>query len=591
MKEPTCTHTGLKTRHCKLCGKEEEQTIKKKDHEYGKWTVVKEATCVREGERTRTCKVCGHEQSERIAKTPHEYGPWTITREATDHSSGRRTHTCEVCGHEESQDYDPEGTLRRRDRGEDVRALQQLLVDQSYLNVGGADGIYGGSTEKAVTRFQTDQGLNADGIAWPQTQKRLKHDFGPWETIRPMTRTEPGLRQRVCRDCGYVQTETVEPGDVIERGARSDAVRAIQQMLKQVGYDADSFDGIYGKKLDAAFADFDAKYGLSFEAGRVRPADLDALVSAWLEMGEAPLREGDSQTPVDLALSITPQTDAVTDDDVTTYAWSLTNLGSEKCMFNALLLTYGDHPDFSRDDLVMVIDGEELKADGKNHVSGSFSVAREWGEGSQNFAAIAVSEKTGEKWISNTVAFKVEGADEPRTVDPLPVELDVTNLPDGVYPVAFDPGDVASVTSGIYMNAVHFYTMDLYDGETIRGLKAGDTVMFGEDAIDVRNVEYDGDSVIINGTAMIPTGDGDTYRLLLYGDLATYTDQGTATVMVDPSATYVDSSDLDKGEVTVGYDGLVSAIQTPDDIGFNKFNTTVKIEGGRVTEINRVYTA
>ena len=88
-----------------------------------------------------------------------------------------------------------------------------------------------------------------------------------------------------------------------------------------------------------------------------------------------------------------------------TYSWTLYNLGTEKCMFNTLLLTYGDAPDFMGNDLVMVIDGEELKPNAANSISGSFKVASGWGEGALNFAAMAVSDKTGAKWLSNTVTF------------------------------------------------------------------------------------------------------------------------------------------------------------------------------------------
>ena len=74
-------------------------------------------------------------------------------------------------------------------------------------------------------------------------------------------------------------------------------------------------------------------------------------------------------------------------------------------MFNAMLLTYGDDPDFNGDDLVMVIDGEALKPNAGNSVSGSFKVSGSWSDGALNFAAMAVSDRTGAKWLSNTVTF------------------------------------------------------------------------------------------------------------------------------------------------------------------------------------------
>ena len=52
-----------------------------------------------------------------------------------------------------------------------------------------------------------------------------------------------------------------------------------------------------------------------------------------------------------------------------------------------------------------MIDGEELKPNAANSVTGSFKVAGSWGEGALNFAAMAVSESTGVKWLSNAVTF------------------------------------------------------------------------------------------------------------------------------------------------------------------------------------------
>ena len=69
-----------------------------------------------------------------------------------------------------------------------------------------------------------------------------------------------------------------------------------------------------------------------------------------------------------------------------TYNWSLTNLGTEKATFTALLLTFGE-PDFRQEDLVMVLDGVELKPGAGNSASGSFNVDADWGEGNLNFAA------------------------------------------------------------------------------------------------------------------------------------------------------------------------------------------------------------
>lgn len=53
-----------------------------------------------------------------------------------------------------------------------VKEVQEKLIALGYLS-GGADGIYGGNTAKAVAKYQSDRGLEATGKADPETQLRL----------------------------------------------------------------------------------------------------------------------------------------------------------------------------------------------------------------------------------------------------------------------------------------------------------------------------------------------------------------------------------------------------------------------------------
>ncbi|MBT8424750.1 MAG: peptidoglycan-binding protein [Silicimonas sp.] len=56
--------------------------------------------------------------------------------------------------------------LRKGSRGNAVKRLQEALGI-------GADGIFGGGTEKAVRKFQESNGLDADGFASPETLAKL----------------------------------------------------------------------------------------------------------------------------------------------------------------------------------------------------------------------------------------------------------------------------------------------------------------------------------------------------------------------------------------------------------------------------------
>ena len=62
---------------------------------------------------------------------------------------------------------------RRRCVGDDVRALQERLLEMGY-DVGRADGIYGARTARAVAQFQREVGLDPDGVCGPQTMHALR---------------------------------------------------------------------------------------------------------------------------------------------------------------------------------------------------------------------------------------------------------------------------------------------------------------------------------------------------------------------------------------------------------------------------------
>ena len=63
-------------------------------------------------------------------------------------------------------------TLKKGSTGEDVKKLQQALIDLGYLS-DTADGTFGAKTQDAVTLFQSVNGLDADGLAGAKTQALL----------------------------------------------------------------------------------------------------------------------------------------------------------------------------------------------------------------------------------------------------------------------------------------------------------------------------------------------------------------------------------------------------------------------------------
>lgn len=75
-------------------------------------------------------------------------------------------------GAEDDSDASRYTELSKGDSGEDVQALQERLVELGYLKTT-PDGSYGGKTVTAVSAFQKDSGLEATGVADPETQVLL----------------------------------------------------------------------------------------------------------------------------------------------------------------------------------------------------------------------------------------------------------------------------------------------------------------------------------------------------------------------------------------------------------------------------------
>ena len=109
-------------------------------------------------------------------------------------------------------------------RGSQVRRVQQRLISLGYLG-GTADGVFGTKTQTALTRFQSDKGLDADGVAGVVTLTAL--DF------------------------------------VFRQGDSGEDVAAIQKKLSALGYYTGAADGIFGSATAAAVRSFQAANGLT----------------------------------------------------------------------------------------------------------------------------------------------------------------------------------------------------------------------------------------------------------------------------------------------------------------------------------------
>jgi len=165
---------------------------------------------------------------------------------SVDGIAGSRTLDA-INGSEPAENTQPDSSdyslLKRGSRGSDVKRLQQRLNDLNY-GCGTADGIYGGGTEEAVRKFQRVNGLAVDGVAGPNTQRKL-YGSGAEEN--------DGSGDV---DSDFTLTRTLEKGSI------GTDVKTVQKRLNQLGFDCGAPDGIYGNGTMRAAIGYQITRGL-----------------------------------------------------------------------------------------------------------------------------------------------------------------------------------------------------------------------------------------------------------------------------------------------------------------------------------------
>jgi len=143
-------------------------------------------------------------------------------------------------------------------RGADVRRLQEVLTELAY-QPGPIDGISGGRTIAAVTAFQNDAGLTADGLAGRATRASLKirYEDGTAASETAATTTDTGADSS-----STATTITVSASGILREGSRGADVQRVQELLTGVGYAPGPVDGIFGPKTKVSVLAFQDDHGL-----------------------------------------------------------------------------------------------------------------------------------------------------------------------------------------------------------------------------------------------------------------------------------------------------------------------------------------
>ncbi|MDR0396091.1 MAG: peptidoglycan-binding protein [Oscillospiraceae bacterium] len=167
-----------------------------------------------------------------------------------------------------------------------VKDVQTALRDLGYFS-GSCNGKFGDDTEAAVRAFQKRNAISADGVAGGETQRVLYSG-----AARAAESVSTSSFVNVSSASGASgSTIVAASGSTLKKGMSGTAVKAMQTLLKNLGYITFAPDGVFGSGTEKAVMEFQSRNGLSAD-GKVGAATLSALSSSRAVAAKAPASSG-----------------------------------------------------------------------------------------------------------------------------------------------------------------------------------------------------------------------------------------------------------------------------------------------------------
>ena len=138
-------------------------------------------------------------------------------------------------------------TLEKGDKGDAVKKLQERLKELGYFN-NTCSGTYATTTVNAVKAFQKNNGLTADGVAGKATQNKL---------YATSAKNVDG------KTLAQAEKEAAKANETLEKGDKGDAVKKLQERLKELGYFKNTCNGTYAASTVNAVKAFQKNNGLT----------------------------------------------------------------------------------------------------------------------------------------------------------------------------------------------------------------------------------------------------------------------------------------------------------------------------------------
>lgn len=176
-----CEDTGVETRKCETCSREQARAIPATGHNYT--SVVTAPTCSNQGYTTYKCSNCNDSYvTEYVSSLGHNYDSGVVTA-STCTEKGYTTYTCLECGQKSITDYTPA-------KGHSYKSVVRKPT----------------CTEKGYT---THTCTSCGNQTVDNYVDALGHDVVEWETTKEPTCTTMGSEKGLCRICNQYVTQTI----------------------------------------------------------------------------------------------------------------------------------------------------------------------------------------------------------------------------------------------------------------------------------------------------------------------------------------------------------------------------------------------
>ncbi|MBR4138521.1 MAG: hypothetical protein IKT88_00990 [Lachnospiraceae bacterium] len=181
---------------------------------------------------------------------------------------------------------------------------------------------------------------------------------------------------------------------------------------------------------------------------------------------------------------------------------------------------------------------------------------------------------------------------EVKMINPIP-DTTMENLTDSILSVSLEEGDAYVDDNGIMQMDLKIYTHDKYDMVDISQMKEGDMIITHNEEIEVVSIEqFESGLIFINGGLEnggidLFTDENGVYYETGFDDARNWYEVGEATIRVSTDFEGVDNADPEQGEILL-YPGsfLIGEVV---NYNFTPYNTTVRVEGGQIVGMNRVF--